>query len=235
MKRTALVLALAATMGAAHADELRIGVGRNYGMLIPEIDGVGSWVQDGLANGINNHDGRTITLQYIGRTRLAWLDYGLGAAYRSGPESSGQFVGDACYSRRQFSGGALKQSGALMMADCDSRYHAKRVSTDTFALTFTVNPTWRVTDAFSLSAGLGVSAYSSQVSIEWDYTQGDCTRGVCEDSKWKQRGIVPYVEVAATYGRAFATAYYARGERAPESMSEGNYGFVVGVSAPLTK
>lgn len=211
------ILILLCVFSSAKASETRIGYGYNHGILIPEIGGIGSWVQKDspLDNGIEQN-GRVIAIQRINNTRISWLDYGIGLAYRTGPTASGGYVSDPCYVAKQFSGGA-----------CDRHYYANLVDTKTTALTVTINPTWRAKD-ISFSLGIGVSIHSSQVSTRWDRTKGWCSVGSCEDLTFKERGITPYIETSIKYKSTFITMYYADGERGPESMSDGNYGIIAG-------
>lgn len=219
------ILILLFFLSSAHASELRLGLGQNYGVL----HGDGVWIQENLDNHIDNGK-PTVAFQYIGQVSQ-WLDYGLGLAYRDGPTASGVYVSDECYASRTFSGGAFSDSAG--MPACDRRYHAKKIHASTYAFTATLNPTWRA-DNFSLSLGLGVSFFNSKLTMEWDRDQGVCANPtLCQDNTFRGKGKSFYTELTAKYSRFFITAYSAKEETAPESMAKGNRGFFTGVSFHL--
>lgn len=217
MAKAKYIVFLLFIIQSAFGDEIRLGAGVNYGKLI----GDGIWIQEGLDNHIDN-GGSVFAVQYVGRTPISWLDYSIGGASREGPIASGQYVSDDCYNNRQFTGGQM--SDVYGTFACDRRYNAKRISTKTNAITLTLNPTWRVSKDFSLSTALGISRFSSSLSMEWE----DGTQAT-----YQKRSIAYYGELTATYTNFFSTIYYAKGEHAPESMADSNYGFFLGYAIRL--
>jgi hypothetical protein len=203
---------------AAEASELRLGAGKNHGSLI----GDGVWQQSGVDNKIEN-DQPAYSLTYIGNTHTGWLDYGLGLHYLRGPVASGEFLTyDECYNNRQYSGG---HNGS-----CDKRDYASSVSSETFAVSFTINPTWRVNRDTALSAAIGGRFFHTVQRVEFDRSRG---RGpsldICDEAaKYRETGITPYAELSVTFKKVFATAYYAKDEGAAQAMSDANYGLMVG-------
>ena len=221
------LLALAALFMVAptKAGEVKTGFGLNCGKLV----GDGYWTQEGLPYDMDRC-GESVILQYVGKTRIKWLDYSVGAFYRRGPTVSGEYVSDECYGARQFSGGAPVVIGGVTMGACDRRYHAKEVFDKSHGLTFTFNPTWKINRDFSTSLGVGASLFHATTKVAWDHTKGVCALTNCDDGIWKKTGLSPYMEVTAKYGNVFVTAYRADMERSADAAgsSNGNEGLVAG-------
>ena len=202
--------------GKAEASEFRLGYAPmgNHGKMI----GDGVWVQSGLDNKIEN-DQPAYSLTYVGNTHTSWLDYSLGLHYLRGPKASGEYLRhDECYNNRVYSGG-----------NCNDRDFASMVSSETFGVSFTVNPTWRVNKDLAFSSGIGGRLFYTVVRVEFDRTRGASAYLVCDEpAKYREIGITPYAELSATYKRVFATGYYAKDEGAANAMSSANYGLMVG-------
>lgn len=218
MKNIIIFLLLLTTN--VYADEFRFGTGFNFGT--PVGDGV--WKQPPLDNEFKSY-GAAVAGQIIKNTNIDWLDYSVGFGYRKGAtiRTNEGFLTDACYDAKQYSG--YSANGSI----CDSRYHVE-VTTKTYSGMLTLNPTWRVSKNLSLSSAIGVSLFSSTLKMKWDNTRGVCSQKNCEDTKYRNREVAPYLEATVKYGSYYLTTYLAWNENAPETPTFNNYGVIAGYS-----
>lgn len=221
----AFLVLLALFIAAPAKAEVRAGLGVNCGNLV----GDGYWVQEGLPYQMTECQ-TVFSLQYIGRTRTKWLDYGIGLAYRKGPKTKGEYVSDECYGARQFSGGGTIVIGTTTMGACDRRWHLANTEIRTRAITITLNPTMRINSRLSFSTGIGASLHHTSTSVSWDHTKGVCAISQCDDAVFKKTGLSPYLELTAKYGDVFLTAYNAPMERDGDAAgaANGNRGIIGG-------
>lgn len=232
--KTKLLLAVMTVISAPiaandDAYEIRVGAGVNFtGGLHP-----GAWLQPEVSESNKNKDyGSAFSLELIGRTPISWLDYQIGLAYRKGSQAyDSVYVTDPCYGDMQFSGGpVVSYNGMPAKADCDRRFYLNKVETETKAVTLGLVPTIRGHN-WSFGVMLGISIHDTEVKIDWDQSRGefkDVERDV--DSVWVEHGTTYYIAPSLRYSNYFVTFYYAYGETAPESMGNGNRGFVAGLA-----
>ena len=202
-----LVLFLAAPVAAR---EIRVGGGINCGDLV----GDGAWTQEGLPYEMTRCR-EAIAIQYVGNTRIRWLEYAVGGFYRRGTQVQGEYVSDTCYGAGTFSGPGCHHYKAL-------------IQTKVIGFTFTVNPTWRVTHKFSLSTAVGASVFQANTKAVLENPLGSCPAGPCAGYWFRRGGVSPYMEATAKYGQWYLTAYSAPLEYAPETPSHGNEGLIAG-------
>lgn len=209
-----MLLALFLT-SPAKAGEIRVGAGINCGDLV----GDGAWTQEGLPYEMIRCK-EAIAIQYVGNTKIYWLDYAVGGFYRRGTKVHGEYISDGCYGSGTFSG-----------AGCTPYLAA--IETKAIGMTFTINPTWKVTHKFSLSTAIGASVFQANTKAVLENPRGSCPAGPCAGYWFRRGGISPYMELTAKYGQWFMTAYSAPLEFAPETPSHGNEGVVAGYSFKL--
>ena len=205
-------------LSQSSASEIRIGAGKVRANLI----GDGIWQQTGLDNKIDNGQSN-LAVTFVGNTKIRWLDYGIGFHYINGPVATGEFVSDACYDAKQFSGDLFGGVGY-----CDRRYFAADVSSKTYGINFTVNPTWRPNKNTSLSLGIGGKLFTTKEKLEFDAMRGFCTQTVCETSRYRETAITPYVEATLSYRALFITFHFTKDVGGPNAMSGSVMGWLAG-------
>lgn len=208
--------------------ETTVGYGMNCGTMY----GDGAWVQNDLPYH-SRECGDVLSLTYVGDTSTPWLKYTVGAAYRRGPEASGEFVDDECHAYKQYSGGPVLVSGGIAMGQCDRRFVAEKVQTTVYAVPFTLRPTWQITKTDSIFIGVGGSIYYAVQAVKWSadpsVPNNICAIGACDGGRYQRFGFSPYFEIGGSYERVGLTFYYAYAERPTEAMQHGMYGVMATV------
>jgi hypothetical protein len=198
--------------------EVRIGYGANCGI----ARGDGFWEQQGQPFERDNC-GNVAAVQYVGRTGIGWLDYSVGAAYRTGTSvKNGKWLTDKCYWELRLSSGGPG-------GECDGRIFTDSVESTSRALSFALIPTWRIKKDVSIYTALGATYFRADTKAVFAGGSGMFSDFPHVTNTYRNEGLSLYSELGATYGNLFLTAYLAPNEHGGEHAEKGMYGLMVGL------
>lgn len=207
----------------ANASEIELTIspfGQNNG----DWGGNGAWDQSGQPNELHR-GGKALAVHLsFEQPGLEWIRHSIGGRYVSGTHAyNGTFVSDYCHQSGMFQGGPMSAEHA--MAECDFRYTVRSVKTRTTSLTYTMTPTWEVTQNLSLSVGLGVSFFKHITTV---VSGENHSFPIGTKTKYENVSLSRYAEVGIEY-KGYSVKYYHAGEEdGPESPDLGNSGYLFG-------
>lgn len=191
--------------------EIKISIGNNHSLQDPK----GSWDQTPLPYTFDKNN-FTWSIGGTWRTPISWLDVSAEYADRGKFTGGGENVSDPCFAT----------SPGFTHSECSMRFESK-ISGTTKAIVLTLDPTYHGNN-WSVGAQLGASFFHSTFQYEW-LPVGDCANRPCAGAKFTKDSVSPYISIQGSYESMYMVVYLASMERAPESLSPGNYGVRVGI------